>query len=163
MKKEEKKFWGYIIGCICSFVLMIVLLSNIQLKVSRETGYVILYLFTFTCLFFVIMALLTFSKNPTLFKEKKKNNSAQLTKEKNAIELQEREKMKKDKNQIKCPHCQSTSVQFMGNNKKGFSIGKAAAGTVLTGGIGALAGFAGKKGKNQWFCQNCNQVFETKK
>lgn len=46
---------------------------------------------------------------------------------------------------IKCPKCRSTDVEFMSNNRKGFSAGKAAAGAVLTGGIGLLAGFAGKK------------------
>lgn len=65
-------------------------------------------------------------------------------------------------NIIKCPKCSSTNVQFMQQDKKAFSVGKAVGGTVLTGGIGALAGFAGKKGKKQWFCQNCNSVFETK-
>lgn len=63
---------------------------------------------------------------------------------------------------IKCPKCNSTNVQFMQQDKKAFSVGKAVGGTVLTGGVGALAGFAGKKGKKQWFCQNCNSIFETK-
>ncbi len=61
-----------------------------------------------------------------------------------------------------CPNCKNTNIQFMQNNKKNFSVGKAAAGTVLTGGIGLLAGFAGKKGKNQWHCNNCGNTFETK-
>lgn len=63
---------------------------------------------------------------------------------------------------IKCPRCKSTNVQFMQQGKKAFSVGKAVGGAVLTGGIGTLAGFAGKKGKKQWFCQNCNSTFETK-
>lgn len=62
-----------------------------------------------------------------------------------------------------CPHCRSMNVSFMQNNKKGFSVGKAVGGAALTGGIGTLAGFAGKKGKNQWHCQNCGKTFETKK
>lgn len=66
------------------------------------------------------------------------------------------------KNTIVCPNCGSLNVQFMQNNKKGFSVGKAAGGALLTGGVGTLAGFAGKKGKNQWFCQDCNQIFERK-
>lgn len=69
---------------------------------------------------------------------------------------------KENKNIIKCPTCQSREVQFMQNNKKGFSVGKAIGGAALTGGIGTLAGFAGKKGKNQWFCTNCHTTFETK-
>jgi len=67
-----------------------------------------------------------------------------------------------DSNAIKCPKCNSANVQFMQQDKKAFSVGKAVGGTVLTGGVGALAGFAGKKGKKQWFCQNCNSIFETK-
>lgn len=61
-----------------------------------------------------------------------------------------------------CPNCSSKDIQFMQNNKKSFSVGKAAAGAALTGGIGTLAGFAGKKGKNQWFCKTCGSIFETK-
>lgn len=64
---------------------------------------------------------------------------------------------------VKCPHCKSTDVEFMVQQRKGFSIGKAAAGTILTGGVGALAGFAGKKGKKEWHCKNCGAVFTTKK
>lgn len=64
---------------------------------------------------------------------------------------------------VKCPHCKSTDVEFMIQQRKGFSIGKAAAGTILTGGVGALAGFAGKKGKKEWHCKNCGVVFTTKK
>lgn len=65
-------------------------------------------------------------------------------------------------NIISCPNCQSTDIQFMQNNKKGFSVGKAVGGAVLTGGVGTLAGFAGKKGKNQWHCTNCGNVFKKK-
>jgi hypothetical protein len=50
----------------------------------------------------------------------------------------------------------------MQNNHKSFSVGKAAVGGVLTGGIGVIAGFAGKKGKNQFFCRDCNRTFEHK-
>ena len=64
---------------------------------------------------------------------------------------------------LSCPKCGSQDVQFMQQNKKGFSIGKAAAGGLLTGGVGTLAGFAGKKGKKEWFCQTCNKSFVTKK
>lgn len=74
-----------------------------------------------------------------------------------------RKDLDKEENKIICPNCHSTNLQFMQQDKKAFSVGKAAAGTVLTGGVGALAGFAGKKGNKQWFCQNCNTTFETKK
>lgn len=65
-------------------------------------------------------------------------------------------------NRIKCPSCSSINVQFLQQDKKSFSVGKAVGGALLTGGIGALAGFAGKKGKKQWHCQNCGNLFETK-
>ncbi|MEV9640476.1 DUF4428 domain-containing protein [Mammaliicoccus sciuri] len=64
---------------------------------------------------------------------------------------------------IKCPNCSSKDLQFMQNNKKAFSVGKAAGGAILTGGIGTLAGFAGKKGDDQWRCNNCGEIFTTKK
>ena len=57
----------------------------------------------------------------------------------------------------------SKNVQFMQQDKKGFSVGKALGGAVLSGGVGAVAGFAGKKKKKQWHCLNCSNVFETKK
>lgn len=69
---------------------------------------------------------------------------------------------KENKKVIKCPTCHSRDVQFMQNNKKGFSVGKAVGGAALTGGIGTLAGFAGKKGKNEWLCTICHTTFETK-
>lgn len=61
---------------------------------------------------------------------------------------------------IKCKYCKSTNVSFMQNNRKGFSIGKAVGGAILTGGIGTLAGFAGKKGKNEWHCSDCGRTFK---
>jgi phage protein len=78
----------------------------------------------------------------------------------NLVEVGKQKKI--EKNAIKCPHCSSKKVQFMQQNKKGFSVGKAVGGAVLTGGIGTLAGFAGKKGKKQWHCQECGNIFETK-
>nr|DAV85241.1 MAG TPA: DNA-directed RNA polymerase II subunit [Caudoviricetes sp.] len=65
-------------------------------------------------------------------------------------------------NIITCPNCNSKNVSFLQQDKKAFSVGKAVGGAVLTGGIGALAGFAGKKGNKQWHCKNCGNFFETK-
>lgn len=60
-----------------------------------------------------------------------------------------------------CPNCSSANIQFIENKKKNFSVGKAAGGALLTGGIGTLAGFAGKKGKkDMWHCKNCGNTFE---
>ncbi len=50
-----------------------------------------------------------------------------------------------------CPKCHSNNIQF---SKQGFSVGKAIIGGILTGGIGAIAGFHGRnrlKGK----CLKC--------
>ena len=66
--------------------------------------------------------------------------------------------------QVRCPKCRSTNVQIVGQHKKGFSVGKAAAGVALTGGIGSLAGFAGKKTKKvDMICMNCGKQFKYKK
>ena len=54
-------------------------------------------------------------------------------------------------NSIKCPKCGSTQISA---NKKGFSGKKAAAGVVLTGGIGLLAGTIGS-GKIIITCLSC--------
>ena len=49
----------------------------------------------------------------------------------------------------------------MQNDRKGFSFGKAAGGVLLTGGVGSLAGFAGKKGKYDiWHCKDCGKRFK---
>lgn len=75
---------------------------------------------------------------------------------------QEKKKQEKKQNIITCPNCKSKDVTFLQQDKKAFSVGKAVGGAVLTGGIGALAGFAGKKGNKQWHCKNCGNFFETK-
>lgn len=69
----------------------------------------------------------------------------------------------REKSTVRCPSCNSLDIQFMQNNKKAFSVGKAVGGAVLTGGVGTIAGFAGKKGDDQWRCNDCGHVFTTKK
>ena len=104
-------------------------------------------------------------KDPKLMEEIENRGMKTVLKEsaKASDDLAKIQKQKKiDKNAIKCPHCNSKNVQFMQQKKKGFSVGKAVGGAVLTGGIGTLAGFAGKKGKKQWHCQECGNIFETK-
>ncbi|WEV39464.1 LITAF-like zinc ribbon domain-containing protein [Lactobacillus sp. ESL0680] len=65
---------------------------------------------------------------------------------------------------MRCPKCRSTNVSVLGQHKKSFSVGKAAAGTALTGGIGVLAGFAGKKTKKvDMICMDCGHQFRYKK
>lgn len=62
---------------------------------------------------------------------------------------------------IKCPRCKSLDVSFMKNDRKKFSVGKALGGNLLAGGVGTLAGFAGKEGnKNHWRCNECGTTFK---
>ena len=61
-----------------------------------------------------------------------------------------------------CPKCKSTNIQVLGERRKGFSVGKAIGGGLLTGGIGLLAGFTGKKGKFEVFCQDCGHRWKVK-
>ncbi|MGZ1149100.1 hypothetical protein ACXO2A_08615, partial [Lactobacillus delbrueckii subsp. bulgaricus] len=63
---------------------------------------------------------------------------------------------------VLCPNCGSPHVELVGENRKGFSLGKAAGGALLTGGIGLLAGFAGKKDGTQFFCNTCHKTFKIK-
>ena len=57
---------------------------------------------------------------------------------------------------ISCPRCGSTSVS---TQKKGFGVGKAAAGVVAAGPVGAVAGAAGAN-KVYNICQNCGHKWE---
>ena len=64
---------------------------------------------------------------------------------------------------VKCPLCRSTNIQIMSDNKKQFSLGKAAIGGALFGGLGALCGgLMGGKGKYEMFCMNCGHRFKRK-
>lgn len=65
---------------------------------------------------------------------------------------------------VKCPKCKSVNVQMMGQDRKGFSVGKAIGGVILSGGLGlgSLAGFVGKKGKYDVFCGDCGHRFQVK-
>lgn len=59
-----------------------------------------------------------------------------------------------------CPECKSRNIQLLGQDRKAFSVGKAVGGAALTGGVGLLAGFAGKKGKFAWVCMDCGNRFQ---
>lgn len=64
---------------------------------------------------------------------------------------------------IKCPKCKSLNVQLMGNDKKGFSAGKALFGAAITmNPVGLAAGLIGKKGKYDFYCQDCGNRFQSK-
>ncbi|MFA5424873.1 MAG: hypothetical protein WC374_13545 [Phycisphaerae bacterium] len=60
---------------------------------------------------------------------------------------------------IKCPRCGSEQITA---NKKGYGVGKAAAGVILTGGIGLLAGGIGSK-KVIITCLNCGHGWKAGK
>ena len=59
--------------------------------------------------------------------------------------------MESSEDKLYCPHCGSSQLTI---NKKGFGAGKAAAGAILTGGIGLLAGFIGS-GDLKITCLKC--------
>ena len=59
-------------------------------------------------------------------------------------------------NEIKCPKCKSTSITA---NKKGFGLGKAVVGGVLTGGVGLLGGFIGSN-KIILTCLSCGHTWK---
>lgn len=61
-----------------------------------------------------------------------------------------------DQQQVCCPMCGSTQVSAQ---KKGFGLGKALFGGVLTGGIGLLAGFHGSRGV-LLTCLKCGHSFK---
>lgn len=78
--------------------------------------------------------------------------------------VDDHEKKLEKKQQAKAPHCPrcgSKNLQVLGNHRKAFSVGKAVVGGALTGGIGTLAGFAGKKSKKvDVICMNCGKKFK---
>lgn len=77
-----------------------------------------------------------------------------------AQKVQRQQEVTNEQNRIRCPKCNSTDSMHLGNKKKAFSVGKAAGGALITGGIGTLVGFAGKEGKKErWLCNNCGNKF----
>jgi hypothetical protein len=75
----------------------------------------------------------------------------------------EQPKEKYSRHAPKCPKCKSHNIQILDNRRKAFSLGKAAVGGVLYGGIGTIAGFAGKRGKKyDAVCMKCGKKFKIK-
>lgn len=60
-----------------------------------------------------------------------------------------------DSNVVKCPRCGSTQISAV---KKGFGVGKAAAGGLVAGPFGILAGGIGSS-KAQRVCLKCGHKF----
>ncbi|QAR22399.1 hypothetical protein [Limosilactobacillus fermentum] len=104
--------------------------------------------------------------------QKKKEEKARIKAEKKTqanaeaqAVIQRLQKAEQDRMQakMKCPRCGSKNIQLAGKHRKGFSVGKAVGGAALTGGIGALAGFAGKQTKkSDWVCLDCGRSFTIK-
>lgn len=63
---------------------------------------------------------------------------------------------------VVCPKCGSVHVELVGDRRKGFSFGKAVGGAFLAGGVGLLAGFAGKNDGTKFFCDTCHKTFKIK-
>lgn len=81
----------------------------------------------------------------------------------NNITVKEQPKEKYSRHAPKCPKCKSYDIQVLDNRHKSFSIGKAAVGGILYGGIGTIAGFAGKDGKKyNAVCMKCGKKFKIK-
>lgn len=117
-------------------------------------------------LFSVLKVLSGFSKQKQAMQnmtEEERSEYVRAANDKATAAKQTYEKNQAIKNQVLCPSCGSTDVSFVGDNSKAFSVGKAAAGSLLAGRVGTLAGFAGKKGKsNGWHCVSCGNVFKSK-
>ena len=73
-----------------------------------------------------------------------------------ALEEAKAEADVRDSAGVRCPKCFSKNVSV---REKGFSVGKAAAGFVLTGGVGLIAGFHGRK-KLFAHCLNCGHEWK---
>lgn len=64
---------------------------------------------------------------------------------------------------IKCPKCDSTNFEAVASSKKTLSLGKAVAGGILLGPIGAAGGaILGKKGKTTFACHDCGNTWAVK-
>ncbi|WP_331198051.1 hypothetical protein [Limosilactobacillus pontis] len=80
---------------------------------------------------------------------------------KQGLKLKVRSKDEAEGEYLFCPYCFSKNVQPLGQHRKGFSVGKAVGGAVLTGGVGAVAGFLGKNTKQTDFvCMDCGKQFK---
>lgn len=64
--------------------------------------------------------------------------------------------MEEQDEKLYCPHCGSSQLVA---NKKGFGLGKAVTGAVLTGGVGLLAGFIGS-GNVKITCLKCGKTMK---
>lgn len=127
---------------------------------NKLLGVILYVIFVIVVIAFVIYKVKT--ESPEKKKARQREMEAFRTMQQHKKQEKEQKNQMKKQNIITCPNCKSKDVTFLQQDKKAFSVGKAVGGAVLTGGIGALAGFAGKKGNKQWHCKNCGNFFETK-
>lgn len=127
---------------------------------DKLLGVILYIIFAIVIIAFVIYKVKT--ESPEKKKARQREMEAFRTMQQHKKQEKEQKNQMKKQNIITCPNCKSKDVTFLQQDKKAFSVGKAVGGAVLTGGVGALAGFAGKKGNKQWHCQNCGNFFETK-
>jgi tellurium resistance protein terD len=64
--------------------------------------------------------------------------------------------MYEDEEPVRCPRCRSTQLTA---NRKGFGLGKAAAGGLLLGPVGLLGGFLGSS-KVKITCLKCGYTWK---
>ncbi|CAJ1222114.1 hypothetical protein [Limosilactobacillus fermentum] len=163
---EKWILWGTTIIC-----------AIIGLSVDGFLGFILLAVVAYFATKFALKkhdekfpASLTPQEREAMKKEKeekariKAEKKAQAEAEAQAV-IQQLQKAKQDRMQakMKCPRCGSKNIQLAGKHRKGFSVGKAVGGTALTGGIGALTGFAGKQTKkSDWVCLDCGRSFTIK-
>ncbi len=64
---------------------------------------------------------------------------------------------------IRCPNCKSLNFDAVASSRKSLSLGKAIAGGVLLGPVGAAGGaIMGKKGKVTFVCHDCGRTWKEK-
>ncbi|GAA3629283.1 hypothetical protein GCM10022297_05030 [Lactobacillus hamsteri] len=91
------------------------------------------------------------------------NKEARKAKKQAKLEKKQAKLEKLNLYRMSCPRCKSEDFTILGQHKKGFSVGKAVVGTALTGGVGSLAGFAGKKSKKlDIICNKCGRQYKAK-
>ncbi len=64
---------------------------------------------------------------------------------------------------VACPECGSVNCVLLGQDRKKISVTKGVIGAALLGPVGLAGALIGnKKGKYQFYCQDCGQRFDVK-
>ena len=59
-----------------------------------------------------------------------------------------------------CPRCGSRLVEAVSKREGRFSLGRSAAGVLLVGGVGSLAGFTGSNNRIVFVCKKCGHQWK---